>query len=354
MKQAGKTFVVIFCFVFIVFGQDGTVATSKSRSLAWVTVWNNGGFLDNLKASDIETSLDNRKLEGLNFERKSVPTTVGLIVDISGSMKSDTNNRLLRDRMAATGFRRFLETCDAGSEYFVISFGKDVNTLSDTTSDVEQTKKALSSLEATKSDEHKSLVYEALTAGFNKASERTNTKKVLILVSDGWENSDKNIPFSEVERLAKKQDALLYFIYVLAENDFAQSFNNALNPKIQSMLVKKISLQSRNFTSIMSIIEPEMNPAVFPYPLRFGEDYARLTASTGGRVFYPYGQDETTQVFEMIANELKNQYLLSYNQDIGGKKGKFKRLEVKIKNSGGNIKDPQKVLVRTRAGYYVD
>jgi subtilase family serine protease len=67
---------------------------------------------------------------------------------------------------------------------------------------------------------------------------------------------------------------------------------------------------------------------------------------TGGRAFYPYGQDEVSAVFEAIARELKDQYILSFKQDADAKSGKLRKLDVKIKNAGTNVS------ARTRSGYY--
>ena len=70
-----------------------------------------------------------------------------------------------------------------------------------------------------------------------------------------------------------------------------------------------------------------------------------LAASTGGRVFFPYSSELLSQAFELIDEELRSQYSLTYIPTNRNKDGKFRRVEVKISKSKG-------LQVQHRTGYF--
>ena len=70
-----------------------------------------------------------------------------------------------------------------------------------------------------------------------------------------------------------------------------------------------------------------------------------LANSTGGRVFFPYSIERLGQAFELIDEELRSQYNLTYMSSNKSKDGKFRKIEVKISKGKG-------LRVRHRTGYF--
>lgn len=70
-----------------------------------------------------------------------------------------------------------------------------------------------------------------------------------------------------------------------------------------------------------------------------------LAESTGGRVFFPYSSERLSQAFELIDEELRSQYSLTYMPKNKSKDGKFRRIEIKISKGKG-------LRVRHRTGYF--
>ena len=77
-----------------------------------------------------------------------------------------------------------------------------------------------------------------------------------------------------------------------------------------------------------------------------GEEMLRtLSESTGGRVFLPYSAGKLSQAFELIDEELRSRYSLTYTPINKDKDGKFRKIEVRVSNGG-------KVNLRYRKGYF--
>ncbi len=72
---------------------------------------------------------------------------------------------------------------------------------------------------------------------------------------------------------------------------------------------------------------------------------ATLSASTGGRIFYPQGFEKLNQAFEDIIRELRTQYLLGfYPQNVREEPRRFHPLSVSLRNPS--------LRVSARSGYY--
>jgi VWFA-related protein len=73
----------------------------------------------------------------------------------------------------------------------------------------------------------------------------------------------------------------------------------------------------------------------------------RLAQDTGGEAYFPQDIAEVQGLCETIARDLRSQYTLSYAPSNTASDGRYRRVEVKVK-------DPKhrKLIVRTRTGYY--
>ncbi len=70
----------------------------------------------------------------------------------------------------------------------------------------------------------------------------------------------------------------------------------------------------------------------------------QLTQQTGGRVFFPKQIAELTGVYGQIAQELSSQYTLGYTSRNPKRDGAWRRIVVRLSNSG--------LTARTKQGYY--
>jgi Ca-activated chloride channel family protein len=70
-----------------------------------------------------------------------------------------------------------------------------------------------------------------------------------------------------------------------------------------------------------------------------------LARESGGRFFTPRTASELPAVYDAIAQELGQQYLLGYTPERQERDGKFRRISVRVQH-------PEVATARTRAGYY--
>lgn len=332
------------------FGQN---AAPLTRPLAWVTVKEaNGGFIDSLTDEDIEAYLGKVRLSSVQFRQEIVPTTVGLVIDLSSPVKSDWVDRSGRVNLAAIGFQRFLKVSGPNTEYFVSTFDKEYKTLLRPTSDTSQVSETLNALQKIEKGGRKAAVRNALQASFSDISKSGSRKKVLIFISEGADiEADEirkaSVDLSNIEEIAKRSDTMLYFIYVVTNDDFDYAPSANAKDMKPASLVKELMLRQPmelRTHSIMRFQGPSQGR--MPYPLIMAGQYEHLAGITGGRMFYPHGQSEVSLALEIIANELKHQYLLSGETGAQDLSEKFQPLKVKIRKSS-------RTIVRKREGFYL-
>jgi len=229
------------------------------------------------------------------FSEEDVPLSLGVIFDISGSMKEKLS--VARDAAVA-----FLQTGNPDDEYFLVEFSGKPQVTQDFTTDVSRLRNHLMFVPAN----GMTALYDAVYVGLNKLKDGTNTKKALLLITDGEDNHSR-YSFSNVRDFIKEQDVELYAIGIVSD------YNSGL-------------AAGRTGRAII-------------------ED---LTDLTGGRAFFPESIYELPDICTKIAVELKNQYVLGYRSTNEIKDGKWRRISLKIHPPVG-MPD---MIVRGKTGYY--
>jgi Ca-activated chloride channel family protein len=230
------------------------------------------------------------------FSDDDAPVSVGVIFDVSGSMSGD------KIRKAREALSRFIETSHDNDEYFLIAFNSRAQLLLDKTRDGDAVLDKLTFVE-TKSN---TALYDACYLGVEKVSRGAHPKRALLLISDGQDN-DSRYTFSEVRRLLKESDVVLYSIGILGGNDPGSS----LGMDGQAVLDE-------------------------------------LSAVSGGKAFFPNTSAEMDELFERIALELRHQYSIAYRPKNFTNDGKWHKLKVKVTPPRGL----PRLFVRSREGYY--
>jgi Ca-activated chloride channel family protein len=230
------------------------------------------------------------------FSDDDAPVSVGVIFDVSGSMSGE------KIRKAREALSRFIETSHDNDEYFLIAFNSRAQLLLDKTRDGDAVLDKLTFIE-TKSN---TALYDACYLGVEKVSHGAHPKRALLLISDGQDNNSR-YTFSEVRRLLKESDVVLYSIGILGGNDPGSS----LGMDGQAILDE-------------------------------------LSAVSGGKAFFPNTSAEMDELFERIALELRHQYSIAYRPKNFTNDGKWHKLKVKVTPPRGL----PRLFVRSREGYY--
>lgn len=229
-----------------------------------------------------------QKVDGIRFETR--PVTIGLLIDSSGSMERHIEH-------AKRAAIRFLESLRSEDRCYVIAFNHNIELLKDLEGDTSEAISAIESISA----KGGTLLYASLHFALRKLN-FLREKKVLVLLSDGKDESAGYNPFGEelnfdiVLEEAKRQEVAVYAVaYRLTDN--------------------------KALTELTTLVK-----------------------ETGGRMFTPSSADQLYASYDSIAQELKSQYLLTYVSNNRNWDGRWRKIEVRVK--GKNYK------VRSRPGYY--
>jgi Ca-activated chloride channel family protein len=254
------------------------------------------------------TNSDNRYVNGLQqenfhiwedkleqqiqyFSAENVPTSVGIIFDVSGSME----NKLQQAQLAAN---TFLRMGDRDDEYFLVQFSDAPHVIQEFTTDVAQ---LMSRLVFTRTKGSTSL-YDAVYLGMAKVIRGNNTRKALLVITDGQDNHSR-YSFSDVSQFAKERDVMIYSIGITDPMDPGQTGTGVLQ---------------------------------------------NLADVTGALAFFPTELQSLPEICRQIGADLKNQYVIGYRSSNSASDGKWRKLRVNVTPPKG-IKH---LSVRAKSGYF--
>jgi VWFA-related protein len=253
-----------------------------------VTDESTGELLRGLQPSDFAVKEDGRPQQLAKAELvEDLPLTVGVTLDISGSMQQALGEA---QRAASDFLQSMIRPTD---RCFAVAFNQRPTLVMPRTADAAAAAKELAKLKA---DGWTSL-HDALAFSLYYF-QGTRGRRALIVLSDGADTSSR-LSFDEALTYAKLSGVVIYTVGLATED---------LDMEAKSHL-------------------------------------AKLAEQTGGRAFVIHKADELIGVYQRIEAELRSQYLLAYAPDKPAPAGdkRFRRVEVKVAKKG--------VVVRTIPGY---
>jgi Ca-activated chloride channel family protein len=280
-------------------GTDGTTIIKTNTDLITLTVTvtdTYGRYVSGLSQKAFTVLDDKQEQEITYFSDDDAPVSVGVVFDFSGSMSGD---KIARAREALS---RFIQTSHHSDEYFLVGFNSRAQLLMDRTRDGDAVLDKLTFVQT----KGQTALYDACYLGVEKVTRGAHPKRAIILISDGQDN-DSRYTFSEVRRLLKESDVVLYSIGILGGNDPG----SPLGMQGQGMLDE-------------------------------------LSAVSGGKAFFPNTAAEMDEIFERIALELRHQYSIGYRPKSFVNDGKWHKVKVKVTPPRGL----PRLFVRSREGYF--
>jgi len=260
-----------------------------------VTVTDDHGRLaGGLTRDDFEVFEDGAEREIRYFSAEERPLWVAVLVDTSGSMRG---SKIRRSVFAAQQFIRQLKQADNA---LIVTFGPDVQELSEFTSDFEALISAAGAIEV----EPRAMtpLNQAIYETLDRFEDRIG-RRAMIVISDGADTASRVGP-DEVHEAARQADVRVY-----------------------SIGIREIGIGG-------GLGELDDPAAVL---LR------GLADVTGGDSYFPTSTGEFLDIFATIAEELRSQYSIGYvppplTND------RWREVEVRVKRGG--------LRARTREGYY--
>jgi Ca-activated chloride channel family protein len=229
------------------------------------------------------------------FSDEDVPISVGIIFDVSGSM----GIKLDRAREA---LKAFIQTSHAEDDLFLIGFNRRPNLLAE----FAVGESLLNNLTLV-GPRGGTALYDAVYLGIEKVKQGRHQKKVLLLISDGQDNSSR-YTYRELRKLLKETDVQIYCIGIVQSREDSRTLLD-----------------------------------------KFGETVLEeISSLTGGKTFLPQSESELEDITARIALELRRQYSIGYVPTVAQRDGKWRKIGVKINRPHGL----PKLYVRAKEGYY--
>jgi Ca-activated chloride channel family protein len=225
-----------------------------------------------------------------HFSQQMAPISVGIIFDVSGSMKDNDNIK-----KAKSAITRFLQSGNPEDEYFLITFNQRINLAHGFTDNSASVQNEVAFMKPG----GRTALYDAVYMGLDQIKRGKNEKKALILITDGEDNSSR-YSLTEVREFAKESDVQIYGIGEEGRLGYGRG-------------------EIQNIVNL-----------------------------SGGRAFFPNNFNELDYYIDLVHAELRNQYVLGYVPTNKVHDGKWRRIRVKLEAPQGL----PKLIVHAREGYY--
>jgi Ca-activated chloride channel family protein len=248
-----------------------------------------------LGRGNFEIYEDKVKQEILFFSDDDAPINLGIVFDVSGSMKGKLDRA--RDALKA-----FIQTSHSDDDFFLVGFNQRANLLAEFTDG-----DALASKLTLVDPNGQTALYDATYLGIEKVKQGRHSRNAILLISDGQDNSSR-YTYGELRKLLKEAGVQIYCIGIV---EMGGGAGGTLDMQGQAILEE-------------------------------------IAQTTGGKAFFPRSGAELEELTTRIALELRHQYSIGYNPTNVKNDGQWRKVKVSVKPPKGwpNMK------VKHKEGYY--
>ena len=254
-----------------------------------------GRLVTGLEQDNFRVYEDNAEQEIVRFSSEDVPISIGVIFDMSGSMA----DKFEKSRLAAV---QFFKTANPQDEFCLVNFNDRAQLASPFTASVEELQDRLLYTSA----RGQTALFDGIYLGLSQMKGARNSKKALLIISDGGDNHSRYTEF-DVRRFLKEADVQLYAIGIYEQGE-------------------------------APTIEEKNGPALL----------TDMTEATGGRTFRVDNLSDLPDIASKISMELRNQYVLGYRPSNRARDGKWRKIKVRLRPPKGL--PPLQIYART--GYF--
>jgi Ca-activated chloride channel family protein len=212
-----------------------------------------------------------------HFSSEDVPVSVGIILDISGSM----SDKLERVREAVN---QLCEVSNPQDEYFMITFADEPRLVVDFTTNPDDLRKELVFAQP----KGRTSLLDAIHLSLRKMKNARYGRKALLIISDGGDNHSRHGE-REIKGLAKECDVMIYSIGI--------------------------------FDRYVPTPEELRGPSLL----------SDISDPTGGRAFTVDNPNIMPSIARHIGMELRTQYVLAYRPQDVPHNGKWRKIRVRLR-----------------------
>jgi len=236
-----------------------------------------GRFVTGLGKDHFELFDDKVKQQIAHFTDDDAPVSLGIVYDVSGSMKERVGRSI-------RALRRFIETSHADDDFFLIGFNDRAKLVQDFTTSGDNILGHLMFA----APHGSTALYDAAYIAVEKVQQGRQQKKALLIISDGQDNNSR-YTYKELRNRVKEADVQIYAIGITdPASDSLSGFGR-------------------------SVLE-------------------EITRMTGGRAFFPnaYNEPELVEICTRIALELRHQYSVGFYPTDLQSEAKWHKVQVKV------------------------
>jgi VWFA-related protein len=253
----------------------------------------NGRLMTTLPRTAFKVFENNVEQPIKTFRREDVPVSMGLVIDNSGSMR-DKRRRVEIAALAA------VKASNPRDEVVVVNFNDEAfDDSNGFTSSIPKLEEALTKIDSRGGTAMRDALN--MTLDFVKKKGK-HDKKVLLVITDGNDTASTQATLEKLVQKTHDSEVLMYFIGLLAEED---------------------KREARKAKRAMEA----------------------LAKASGGTAVFPETTEEVEQIALAMAQEIRNQYIITYSPTNQNLDGTFRTIKV-VANG------PNRPVVRTRSGYY--
>jgi Ca-activated chloride channel family protein len=284
--------------------------TDVAMVLVPVTVTDHRGA--NLNGLDQKsfTILDDKVPQKIvSFTNEDCPSSVGIVLDISGSMRNT-----LRDAKEVA--QTFVRTMNSDDEFLLLTVSTEPAVTQGFITDTETLAR---NIDSTRTGGMTALI-DTVYLGLNRMRDARQPRRALLILSDGIDNQSRYTQ-AELLRMALEADVQIYTI--IFEN--GASGGVPTGSPFRPSMVGKPGDMARQQQQGSDLLE-------------------KLSEKTGGLHFHVRSQADAKEAAVKAGQALHSQYVIGYHAPESGSGGKWHRVQVKL--------DKSEAQVYARTGYY--
>jgi Ca-activated chloride channel family protein len=211
------------------------------------------------------------------FSAEDSPISVGLLLDVSKSMQ----DKIDTERAAVD---QFFRNANPQDDYFVVTFNYGPRVLSDVTQSTAGIESELGLLQPSGS----TALLDAIYLGVSKLRNAQYSKRALVIISDGGDNSSR-YKLKEIKNLVAESDVMVYAVGIFDKTPF-KTFEEAMGKRWLSS----------------------------------------ITDVTGGRTITVDNLEKLPETSALLSRELRSQYVLGYESLDKSIDGKWRKIRVAV------------------------
>ena len=284
-----------FSLLGLALGARPNFQSPKLRSLRVLFVDKNNHSVDDIQEQDLEV-LENGVRQQITLKKDSLPVRYALVIDTSGSLRSQFPNVL--------GSARAILTSNSENDETAVVRFVDTSNIQVIRSFTSEKALLFSAVDALKIERGQTAVVDAIYASVEFVRQRAlrdttqQRNNALVIITDGENRNSRHQP-EELAKFIQSQNIRIFCFGLVSELDS------------DAGLIRKSPLQKAQKLLV------------------------DLAANTGGRTFFVKSERHFREAISEIVHDLHNDYLLTYSSTADKSNPTIK---IKVTNSADNKK----------------